>query len=64
LSQRTIGELLDIRPERVIETAVKGMLPHNSLGRKMLTKLKVYAGPEHPHFAQQPVPYEISQVAQ
>ncbi len=64
LSQRTIGELLDTRPERVIETAVKGMLPHNTLGRKMLTKLKVYAGPEHPHFAQQPVPYEITQVAQ
>ncbi|MBA2390990.1 MAG: 50S ribosomal protein L13 [Geodermatophilaceae bacterium] len=64
LSQRTVGELLDTRPERVIETAVKGMLPHNSLGRKMFTKLKVYAGPEHPHFAQQPAPYEISQVAQ
>ena len=64
LSQRTVGELLDIRPERVIETAVKGMLPHNSLGRKMLTKLKVYAGPEHPHLAQQPAPYEITQVAQ
>ena len=40
------------------------MLPHTTLGRKQLTKLKVYAGPEHPHAAQQPVPYTISQVAQ
>ena len=40
------------------------MLPHNTLGRQMLTKLKVYAGPEHPHAAQQPSPYEIKQVAQ
>ena len=40
------------------------MLPHNSLGRQMVKKLKVYAGPEHPHTAQQPVPYEIKQVAQ
>ena len=44
--------------------AIKGMLPHNSLGRQMLKKLKVYAGPEHPHAAQQPQPYEIKQVAQ
>lgn len=64
LSSRSLGELLDTRPERVIESAVKGMLPHNSLGRQMFTKLKVYAGPQHPHIAQQPVPYEISQVAQ
>jgi large subunit ribosomal protein L13 len=48
----------------VVEKAVKGMLPHTTLGRHMLTKLKVYAGPEHPHQAQQPVPYEITQVAQ
>jgi large subunit ribosomal protein L13 len=40
------------------------MLPHNSLGRQMASKLKVYAGPEHPHEAQKPVPYEITQVAQ
>ena len=40
------------------------MLPHNRLGRQLITKLKVYAGPEHPHQAQQPVPFEISQVAQ
>jgi large subunit ribosomal protein L13 len=64
LSKRSYGELLDTRPERVIEKAVKGMLPKNTLGRKMLTKLKVYAGPDHPHAAQQPVPFEIIQVAQ
>jgi large subunit ribosomal protein L13 len=43
---------------------VKGMLPHNSLGRSMLRKLKVYAGPEHPHQAQSPTPFEITQIAQ
>lgn len=57
-------ELLEKSPERAVEKAVKGMLPKNSLGRGMLTKLKVYAGPEHPHAAQQPVPFEITQVAQ
>jgi large subunit ribosomal protein L13 len=64
LTKRSYGELLDTRPERVIEKAVKGMLPKNTLGRKMLTKLKVYAGPDHPHAAQKPVPFEIIQVAQ
>ena len=58
------SELLEKDPRRAVEKAVKGMLPHNSLGRQMLTKLKVYAGPEHPHQAQQPVPFEITQVAQ
>lgn len=57
-------DLLATHPEKAVEKAVKGMLPHNSLGRQMLTKLKVYAGPTHPHQAQQPVPYEITQVAQ
>ena len=57
-------ELLEKNPQRAVEKAVKGMLPHNTLGRQMLSKLKVYAGPEHPHQAQQPAPYEISQVAQ
>ena len=57
-------ELLEKSPERAVEKAVKGMLPKNSLGRGMLTKLKVYAGPDHPHAAQQPVPFEITQVAQ
>jgi large subunit ribosomal protein L13 len=46
-------------PERIIERAVKGMLPHNPLGRDMLRKLKVYAGAEHPHSAQQPQPLDI-----
>lgn len=58
------SELLEKRPEYAVEKAVKGMLPHNSLGRQMAGKLKVYAGPEHPHQAQKPVPYEITQVAQ
>ena len=58
------GELLARRPERAVEKAVWGMLPHNTLGRAMRKKLKVYAGPDHPHQAQQPVPYEITQVAQ
>jgi large subunit ribosomal protein L13 len=56
--------LLAKNPRRVVEKAVKGMLPHNTLGRQMLSKLKVYAGPDHPHQAQQPVPYTINQVAQ
>jgi large subunit ribosomal protein L13 len=56
--------LMATNPERVIEKAVKGMLPKNTLGRQMLRKLKVYAGPEHPHKAQQPVPFEITQVEQ
>jgi large subunit ribosomal protein L13 len=64
LSKRTVGELLERRPERVIELAVRGMLPKNSLGRKQLKKLKVYAGPEHPHGAQKPQPFEIKQVSQ
>ena len=57
-------ELLAKDPRKAVEKAVKGMLPHNTMGRQMLTKLKVYAGPEHPHQAQQPVPFEFTQVAQ
>jgi len=57
-------ELLAKHPERVVEKAVRGMLPKNTLGRNMLRKLKVYAGPDHPHQAQQPVPFEIKQIAQ
>jgi large subunit ribosomal protein L13 len=64
LTSTPIGDLLDKRPERVVEKAVKGTLPHTTLGRQMASKLKVYAGPEHPHQAQRPVPYEITQVAQ
>src|SRR5438477_2110672 len=60
----TYSELLAKHPERVVEKAVKGMLPKNSLGRNMLRKLKVYAGPDHPHQAQQPTPFTITQVAQ
>jgi len=58
------GELMEKHPERAVEKAVRGMLPKNSLGRKTLRKLKVYAGPDHPHQAQQPVPFEITQVPQ
>ena len=58
------SELLAKNPEKAVEKAIKGMLPHNSLGRTMLGKLKVYAGPEHPHQAQSPQPFEITQVAQ
>lgn len=58
------ADLLARHPEKAVEKAVRGMLPKNTLGRNMLRKLKVYAGPEHPHQAQQPVPFEITQVAQ
>ena len=58
------GELLAKHPERAVEKAVRGMLPKNTLGRQMLSKLKVYAGPHHPHEAQQPVPFEITQISQ
>ena len=51
LKAESLGHLLDRRPEEVIRRAVKGMLPHNRLGAQQLTKLKVYAGPEHPHQA-------------
>ncbi len=56
----TYGHLLERKPELPIQKAVKGMLPKNTLGRELLTKLKVYAGPDHPHAAQQPqpLPYE------
>lgn len=57
-------ELLENNPERAVEKAIKGMIPKNTLGRQMLSKLKVYAGPDHPHQAQQPEPLELSKVAQ
>lgn len=60
----TYRDLLERHPERVVEKAVRGMLPKNSLGRKMFRKLKVYAGPDHPHQAQQPEPYTITQLTQ
>lgn len=58
------SELLAKHPARAVERAVRGMLPRTTLGRSQFGKLKVYAGPEHPHAAQKPVPFEISQVAQ
>jgi large subunit ribosomal protein L13 len=59
IRSRTLGEELERRPEEVIRRAVRGMLPRNRLGRAQLRKLKVYAGPEHPHAAQQPEMLEI-----
>lgn len=64
LKSTTVGELLDKDPRRAVESAVRGMLPKNRLGRRLLTKLKVYAGAEHPHAAQQPQAFEITQIAQ
>jgi large subunit ribosomal protein L13 len=64
LRGRSFGEVLETAPDRMVERAVKGMIPKNKLGAQILSKLKVYAGPDHPHAAQQPVPYEIKQVAQ
>src|SRR6201989_1832268 len=58
IKSRTLGEMLERKPEEVIRKAVKGMLPRNRLARQQLTKLKVYAGPDHPHAAQQPKPME------
>jgi large subunit ribosomal protein L13 len=60
IRSRTLGEMLERRPEEVIRRAVRGMLPRNRLARKQLTKLKVYAGPEHPHEAQQPRELEVA----
>ncbi|MBD0292150.1 MAG: 50S ribosomal protein L13 [Jiangellaceae bacterium] len=64
LRATTYADLLQKNPRRVVEKAVKGMLPSGALGRHMLSKLKVYAGPDHPHQAQQPVPFQIDQVTQ
>ncbi|HZG83006.1 50S ribosomal protein L13 [Brevibacillus panacihumi] len=59
LKKTTAGDMLNKKPERMFELAVKGMLPKNSLGRQMFTKLKVYAGTEHPHAAQKPEVWQI-----
>ena len=64
LRARSIGDLMRKHPDRVVEKAIVGMLPKNRLSRQIKRKLRVYAGPEHPHQAQQPVPYEIKQVSQ
>ena len=63
---RSVGytELLEKNPERAVEKAIRGMVPKNSLGRQQMSKLKVYAGSEHPHAAQQPQSFQITQVAQ
>ena len=59
VSWTSITKVLEKHPERVVERAVKGMVPRNRLGRAMVKKLKVYAGPQHPHSAQQPEPWTI-----
>ena len=64
LSAVPYGELLDRDPRKAVERAVWGMLPKNKLSRQLIKKLKVYAGPEHPHAAQKPQPYQITQIAQ
>jgi large subunit ribosomal protein L13 len=64
LKQRSVGEMIEKHPDRLVEKAIKGMLPKNRLGRAMAKKLKVYAGPDHPHAAQKPAAFEITQVAQ
>jgi large subunit ribosomal protein L13 len=64
LSAENYAEMLEKHPTRAVEKAIRGMLPKNSLGRAQIKKLKVYAGAEHPHAAQQPKPYTLTQVAQ
>jgi large subunit ribosomal protein L13 len=64
LKSRTYTEMLEKHPTKAVEKAIRGMLPKNSLARQQMTKLKVYAGAAHPHEAQKPVPYTISQVSQ
>jgi large subunit ribosomal protein L13 len=59
LKSVTKGSMLEKRPDRLVERTIKGMLPHNKLGAQMYRKLKVYAGPTHPHEAQQPQAYEF-----
>lgn len=59
LSEMNYGEMLSRFPERAMALAIKGMLPHNRLGRKLSTNFRVYAGAEHPHEAQNPKPYEV-----
>ena len=59
LKERTLREQLERRPTEVLRVAVRGMLPKNRLARQQITKLKIYAGPEHPHEAQAPTPLEV-----
>jgi len=64
IRSRTLGEQLERQPEEVLRKAVRGMLPKNSVGRAQLMKMKIYAGPEHPHTAQQPEPLRLTRVAE
>ena len=64
LKATSYAELLASNPEQAVIKAVRGMLPHTSLGRQQLKKLKVFAGAEHPHGAQKPEPYELKKIAQ
>ncbi|MCP3798847.1 50S ribosomal protein L13 [Allokutzneria sp. A3M-2-11 16] len=64
LKKRSFGEMLDKYPTKLVEKAIKGMLPKNKLGNAMGKKLKVYAGPAHPHAAQQPQTFELPKVSQ
>jgi large subunit ribosomal protein L13 len=64
LTATTYADMMVTHPTRAVEKAIRGMLPKNSLGRSQITKLKVYAGAEHPHAAQNPIPYSINQVSQ
>ena len=64
LTSTVYGELIEKHPTRAVEKAIKGMLPKNRLGAQVASKLKVYAGPEHPHAAQAPTPYVFTQVSQ
>ena len=64
LRARSLGDELQKHADRVVEKAIIGMLPHNKLSRQVQKKLRVYVGPEHPHTAQQPIPFEIKQVTQ
>ncbi|MCV7281985.1 50S ribosomal protein L13 [Mycolicibacterium flavescens] len=64
LRKRSLSEEMDKHADRVVERAILGMIPHTKLGRQIKKKLRVYVGPDHPHAAQQPIPFEIKQVAQ
>jgi large subunit ribosomal protein L13 len=64
LTATSYADLLEKNPVRAVEKAIRGMLPKNTLGREQIAKLKVYAGAEHPHQAQQPKPYTLDQIAQ
>jgi len=64
LRTRSAGELREKNSRELVERAVWGMMPKNKLSRQQMKKLKVYGGPDHPHAAQQPQPYEIKQIAQ